>query len=113
MTFELMNQWTAKAMELWPAVKPTGITITTRVRRRFWTALALLGFVLVAAGAAHVNQSRAARIAAGEQAEATAQRWLRGVVVELDPAASESWKQESGRESLMILEAICPTEVAR
>jgi hypothetical protein len=111
MTFEMMNQWTARAMEVLPAMNPAGISM--RVRRRFWTALALLGFVLVAAGAAHVNQSRAARIAASERAEATAQLWLRGVVVELDPAAGESWEQESGRESLMILEAICPTEKAR
>ena len=111
MTFELMNQWTAKAMELMPTVKPAGIT--PRVRRRFMTVLALLGFAMVAAGAAHVNQSRAARVAASERAEQTAQRWLRGVTVELAPAASDGWQQESGRESLIILEAICPTAVAQ
>ena len=111
MTFEMMNQWTVKAMDALPTMKPSGMSM--RVRRRFLTVLALLGFALVAVGAAHVNQSRTARIAASERAEMTAQRWLRGVTVELAPAAGETWKQESGRESLMILEAICPTEVAQ
>lgn len=111
MNFEMMNQWSVKAMAALPALKPGGVSM--RVRRRFLTVLALLGFALVAAGAAHVNQSRAARVAAGERAEMTAQRWLRGVTVELAPATGETWQQESGRESLMILEAICPTEVAQ
>ena len=95
----------------WQAVTANGVVV--RVRRRFFALLALLGFGLVAAGAAHVNQSREARLAAGERAAAQARQWLRGVAFELPATTADDWRAECGREPLVLLEAICPTEVPR
>lgn len=84
-----------------------------RIRRRAASIVALLGFGLVAVGAAHVNHSRSERASASARIDKAARNWHRQLATELSPVDADAWRRESAVNPLVILEAISVTEPAK
>ena len=68
-----------------------------RIRRRIATLAVLLGFGLVAFGAAQVNSSRNERHSASKRADAAARQWHRQLATELSPIDAAAWRSESAK----------------